>query len=81
MTDKTRINKLKRNEFMRWLINNYGYSRDDIPATINARMLSDKYKKSTGEYISRVSIYRWLKNFDKFISDEYNAEYNNYCNN
>ena len=64
--------KTTRNMFMRWLIQNYGYNKEDI--TDNPRILSDKYMKDTKINIPKISIYRWIRSFDKFVSDELQQE-------
>ena len=55
--------KDQRNEFMIWLINNYGYNIENVD---NSRVLSEKYYKSTNNLIPKISIYRWIKGFDKY---------------
>ena len=73
-TDYTR--KQARNDFMRWLIKSYGYNKEDI--TDNPRIISDRYKKESKITIPKNTIYRWIKRFDRFVSDELQAEGSNY---
>ena len=70
--------KQQRNEFFRWVITNYGYDKASI--TDNPRVLSDKYFKERHLRIPKITIYRWLQRFERFISDEYQVEGLNYIN-
>ena len=69
-------NKEGRNQFMRWLITNYGYDR--VCITDNSRVLSEKYEKENHVKIPKNTIYRWLKEFEHFVADEYQTEASNY---
>lgn len=70
------MTKQTRNDFMRWLIINYGYNREDI--TDNTRVLSDKYYKESKIRIPKYNIYRWLKQLQHFANDEYQNIASNY---
>lgn len=70
------IRKQARNDFFHWLIKNYGYNKEDI--TDNPRIISDRYKKESKITIPKNTIYRWIKRFDRFASDELQAEGSNY---
>lgn len=73
---KEYTNKKSRNEFFHWLIHHYGYSKHDI--VDNSRILSEKYEEFSNVRIPKITIYRWLRRFDRFISDEYQNEALNY---
>ena len=77
MTNKhAYITKAERDKFMSWLIINYGYERNDI--TDNSRVLSDKYEHDKHIKITKLTIYRWLKQFDKYIQHSYQVIGNQY---
>lgn len=61
--------KHDRNTFFRWIVDNYGYERSNVPD--NSRILSNKYSTVAGVNIPKITIHRWLKKFDKYIIDTY----------
>ena len=66
MTMKHYTNQQMRNDFIIWLVNNYGYDINVVNIPDNSRKLSNRYYKENKILIPKLTIYRWLKRFDEY---------------
>lgn len=70
MSKKQYVTKQQRKQFLRWLIDTYGYDTTHYYA-LNAQRLATEYKQSTNIELTKISVYRWIagNNKQKYLNE------------
>lgn len=63
-TRKQYVTKEQRKQFLKWLINKYGYDTSNY-YSLNSQRLVDEYKAETHIELTKISIYRWIAGTNK----------------